>query len=579
MAGPYLKSGETIVLTTDRVLIGEKEYDLILTSHRLALVDSDHARDQPQVIPFATILSVKGGKTPAHEPLITLVLIDPVGVEDSTTLEMIFSQQPYEDRNGECELWVRKLIEHIVSDRHEIPQETTVQQPAKTQGRGPTVRRWVAPDKPGPHTTVSGKNKNKSEEILSALQNPSWTEEKPERPGSLNEDSAAEPDTQEKPAGSLKPSENNVLYEEPAAPAKEPVSSSPGNDDEEPAPASGEEPAGSLEQPGNNALPEETGEPVPEPETKHYDAPPEESVQDTAAETTGTEGEPVAEATVQNEIPPAPAEEEAAPLSEAAAAEPAPPVPPLDDKQRLMAEDEETLLGKEPEAEATVPPEPVTVPAAEPEVRSGLPDTVVFPVISEHGDSGEVPEQNEKEPETTPPAKPDVQQPPSRPPLGISPRGIAAIVIAAIVIACLAGAVFVLMSGESAHEETPTLPVTPAISVTPTATPEITVIPGTGVWVRVTYNGTFYGKYGNAGELREVRGTGDQFYPIKDSRGLVQASFEKLDNSGDTLIVGVYTNGTRVTQIEKGAPRATIALLVDPATGKAPYVPVTTAAS
>jgi len=580
MAGPYLKSGETIVLTTDRVLIGEKEYDLILTSHRLALVDSDHARDQPQVIPFATILSVKGGKTPAHEPLITLVLIDPVGVEDSTTLEMIFSQQPYEDRNRECELWVRKLIEHIVSDRHEIPQGTTVQQPAKTQVRGPTVRRWVAPDKPGPHTTVGRNNRNKSEEILSALQNSSWNEEKPEGPGSWNEDSAGEPETWEEPAGSREQSENNVLNEEPEAPVKEEPSPSPGNDEGKTAPESGEEPAGSREQSENNPLPEETGEPVPEPKTEQYDAPLEESVQDTAAETTVTEEEPVVEATVQNEIPPTPADKEAAPLPaepKSAAAESAPPVPSLDDKQRLMAEDEQALLGKEPEA--TVPPKPAAAPAAEPEIRSGLPDTVVFPVISEHADSGEALEQKEKDPETTPPAGTDVPQPPSRPPAKISPRGIAAIAIAAIIIACLAGAVFVLMSGGAPDDTTTPLPVTPTISVTPTATPATPIIPGTGVWVRVTYNGTFYGKYGNPGGLREVRGTGDQFYPIKDSTGLVQASFEKLDNSGDTLIVRVYTNGTRVTQIEKGAPRATIAILVDPATGNAPYVPVTTAAS
>ena len=37
MAGPYLKSGESIILTTDRVLIDDVEYSLILTSHRLAL--------------------------------------------------------------------------------------------------------------------------------------------------------------------------------------------------------------------------------------------------------------------------------------------------------------------------------------------------------------------------------------------------------------------------------------------------------------------------------------------------------------------------------------------------------------
>ena len=96
MAGPYLKSGESIILTTDRVLIDDIEYDMILTSQRLALVDSDHTSDQPQVVPFATILSVKGGTTPAREPFITLKVIDPVGLEDSKTIDLIFSEQPYE---------------------------------------------------------------------------------------------------------------------------------------------------------------------------------------------------------------------------------------------------------------------------------------------------------------------------------------------------------------------------------------------------------------------------------------------------------------------------------------------------
>ena len=60
MAGPYMKSGESIILTTDRVMIDDIEYDLILTSQRLALVDSGHTSEEPQVVPFATILSVKG---------------------------------------------------------------------------------------------------------------------------------------------------------------------------------------------------------------------------------------------------------------------------------------------------------------------------------------------------------------------------------------------------------------------------------------------------------------------------------------------------------------------------------------
>ena len=65
-------------------------------------------------------------------------------------------------------------------------------------------------------------------------------------------------------------------------------------------------------------------------------------------------------------------------------------------------------------------------------------------------------------------------------------------------------------------------------------------------------------------------------YPIKNSNDLVQTSFRKLDYSGDSLTVEVYNNGTMVTQVTKRTPSGTIAILVDPKTGKAPYVPVTT---
>src|SRR5208283_1319642 len=101
--------------------------------------------------------------------------------------------------------------------------------------------------------------------------------------------------------------------------------------------------------------------------------------------------------------------------------------------------------------------------------------------------------------------------------------------------------------------------------------------PPGGVWVKVTYNGTYYGEYGNPGSLIEARGTGVQFYAIKNSNGLVQDTFRKMDYSGETLTVEVYNNGTMVTHISKSTPGGTIALLVDPVTGKAPYVPVTNA--
>ena len=154
MVGPYMKSGESIVLTTDRVLIDDIEYDLILTSQRLALVDSGHTNDQPQVVPFATILSVKGGTTPAREPCITLTVIDPAGLGDAKTLSLIFTQQPYQDRSAECDLWVKKLIEHIVSVRQEPGPAGKQPAAEKPRGMQPTLRRFIAPDLPLPHSEV-----------------------------------------------------------------------------------------------------------------------------------------------------------------------------------------------------------------------------------------------------------------------------------------------------------------------------------------------------------------------------------------------------------------------------------------
>ena len=103
-----------------------------------------------------------------------------------------------------------------------------------------------------------------------------------------------------------------------------------------------------------------------------------------------------------------------------------------------------------------------------------------------------------------------------------------------------------------------------------TTTPPV-MIPADGVWVKVTYNGTFLGTYGNPGAQKEVRGTGEQFYPIKNSNDLVQASFTKQDYYGDTLTVGVYNNGTMVRQFTTSAPKGMISILVNSTDRESPY--------
>ena len=76
MSGPYLKRGESILLTTDRVSINSLLYEALLTTRHLILVDIRYDQFLPQKIPLSTILSVKGGKIATGEPVITLIFSD-----------------------------------------------------------------------------------------------------------------------------------------------------------------------------------------------------------------------------------------------------------------------------------------------------------------------------------------------------------------------------------------------------------------------------------------------------------------------------------------------------------------------
>lgn len=202
--------------------------------------------------------------------------------------------------------------------------------------------------------------------------------------------------------------------------------------------------------------------------------------------------------------------------------------------------------------------------------------------------------------DTQPEAEPALQPPSRSPPPAPRIRSHTAIPVAALIIAilALAGGAFLLsqymqnthagtqappaISAPTVTEATP-LPaqtLTPAAQGTPLPqgtpqlmTPPPAIIPGEGVWVQVAYNGTFVGWVGNPGSLQHVRGSGGQFYRIMRSDGLVQASFQKQDNSGEPLTIGIYVNGGIVFQRTIRTPKGELAVLIDPATGKPPGIP------
>jgi len=160
------------------------------------------------------------------------------------------------------------------------------------------------------------------------------------------------------------------------------------------------------------------------------------------------------------------------------------------------------------------------------------------------------------------------------------PRRIAVIVMVILVVIGGAFLYMAFLSGAPSRQETPiTVPptVVPATSVPtplPTTPPPVTTsspptpaptpaVPSAGVWVKVKYSGGWTGSYGVPGGLQQVTGTGDQFYQIPAGDGIVQVSFQKLDGSGNALIVEVYKNGILIQSDRTTAPKGTVEFQVD----------------
>ncbi len=156
MGSPYLNSGEAIILTTNRVSADAVPYDVMLTSERIFLIDNRNARFEPRIIPLSAILSVQGGKTPAHDPVITLLFRSKEAGDERQPLNLVFSQNPAENRKPERDDWMRSLIQLSINQHEKegvtetpLPLEAT----EKTELR-PSVRHGVAPEMVRPLSNV-----------------------------------------------------------------------------------------------------------------------------------------------------------------------------------------------------------------------------------------------------------------------------------------------------------------------------------------------------------------------------------------------------------------------------------------
>jgi len=115
---------------------------------------------------------------------------------------------------------------------------------------------------------------------------------------------------------------------------------------------------------------------------------------------------------------------------------------------------------------------------------------------------------------------------------------------------------------------TPMVPQTTTSQITVVPTPQPTVMmPDTGVWIKATYAGNFTGRVGTSGDLRQVNGSGDTYYQIPMTEGIVEVLLQKEDGSGNVLAVEVYQNGRMVTRSTKATPFGSIDIRVEIKTG------------
>jgi len=101
-----------------------------------------------------------------------------------------------------------------------------------------------------------------------------------------------------------------------------------------------------------------------------------------------------------------------------------------------------------------------------------------------------------------------------------------------------------------------TTATTPTIAAAPTPDTSLILheIPPSGIWVRVTYPGNFTGTITANGLARDVNSSGDQFYQLSMSSGMIGGFIDKGDGSGKNMIVQIYNDGTLVTYGNTSVP-------------------------
>jgi hypothetical protein len=517
MGYPELDRDESIILETRNIKFKSISFDAILTNKRIILTDSKKNVIPSQNIALSTIRNVEAGENAIRDHFLILAIITDTGEKNQTVLT--FVRQAGGERKRECSEWAKKLKSLIPAPT----RETTSANIPVSYGEPVTKGEVPTPAQGGATTTRPAKKK-----IETALPLGKITEKTPVAP--------IPKETSSLPSGSFcSRCGNRVPFKSTfcnhcGTPIKHPSERT-----------SVSKPVITRELvPPSTPLPHVTRVTVPPPAPQHVIIETQVPVPPSA----GSRGEPQSSQIDQIIHSIEPLIEDSVPRTQQSA----------------------PLVQKHDYQQKTEPAAPEPLEASPPQVLWPVLPNAESPVVSSQ-------ESAAGEPESPPPR-------PVPGAAGKKPNYIAIGILIIAILPILAGLVIVanIMSGPSGGLAA-TTPVTTVVTTIPTPTPQLTrtraatmitspgptqvMIPPNGVWVRASYPGNYIGLIGTPGNQIEVTGTGDKFYPISTSDGIVAAVLQKKDGSGDKIILEVYKNGVMLKRESSVTPKGIVEIQLD----------------
>jgi DNA-directed RNA polymerase subunit RPC12/RpoP len=525
MGDPDMHSEESIVIRTPNVFVKSIPFEAILTNKRIILVDRKKDLIPSKDILLATIRNIEPGENAIRDQIISLSIITSTG--ETRQVVLTFSREAGGNRKRERDEWVKSLRQLTTSPVQQALRKVipVIDQEPLPKSQEPLVPKLEITSRP------SAKKEIDAVQQIKKIVEMSNAPPKPVETISLPQGMFCSKCGNRVPAESIFCNRcgTKIVVPGPEGAAESAAEKSPKTSLIPP--AQPEVPAADLKVPPHLST-------VTASQLEQRERPIEEAIRSI---------EPLIAGSV--------------PRSEPARVVQPPPTT------------ESATVDKPLIEQVTVPQIPTpseissgkTPPLPQPKKRSILPQLFL---------RKDLPKQ--PAPAGMPPASPFPQ---SSPAPGF-PRRIAVIVMVILVVIGGAFLYMAFLSGAPSRQETPaTVPptVVPATSVPtplPTTPPPVTTsspptpaptpaVPSTGVWVKVKYSGGWAGSYGVPGGLQQVTGTGDQFYQIPAGDGIVQVSFQKLDGSGNALIVEVYKNGILIQSDRTTAPKGTVEFQVD----------------